>query len=294
MEKLIDGKAISEKLCETLKEKVRALKKLGITPCIALIKANDDPASEIYVSRNEALAKSIGIESRVYKFQPGVEQSSLEKLIDKLNHDSSVHAILLQLPLAEGLDSKKLINLISPEKDVDGLTSINQGRLFAGDDCVVPCTPQGVLHLIHSVLENISGMHAVVLGRSVIVGRPMISLLLNNDCTVTALHSKSKNIAEICSTADILVSAIGKPKYINKDFIKPGAIVIDVGINRIQTSEGKKKIVGDVDFDDVWDFVGAITPVPKGVGPMTVAYLLSNTVKLAIDQNRGKFNVISD
>ena len=294
MEKLIDGKAISEKFCEILKEKVEVLRESGIVPCIALIKANDDPASEIYVSRKEALAKSIGIESRVYKFQPGVEQSSLEKLIDKLNHDSSVHAILLQLPLAEGLDSKKLINLISPEKDVDGLTSINQGRLFAGDDCVVPCTPQGVLHLIHSVRENISGMHAVVLGRSVIVGRPMVSLLLNNDCTVTALHSKSKNIAEICSTADILVSAIGKPKYINKDFIKPGAIVIDVGINRIQTSEGKKKIVGDVDFDDVWDFVGAITPVPKGVGPMTVAYLLSNTVKLAIDQNREKFNDISD
>ena len=285
MEKLIDGKAISEKLCETLKEKVSALKNLKITPCIALIKANDDPASEIYVSRKEALAKSIGIESRVYKFQPGVEQSSLEELIDKLNHDSSVHAILLQLPLAEGLDSKKLINLISPEKDVDGLTSINQGRLFAGDDCVVPCTPQGVLHLIHSVHKNISGMHAVVLGRSVIVGRPMISLLLNNDCTVTALHSKSKNIAEICSNADILVSAIGKPKYINKDFIKPGAIVIDVGINRIQPLESKKKIVGDVDFDDVWDSVGAITPVPKGVGPMTVAYLLSNTVKLALDQN---------
>jgi len=285
MEKLIDGKAISEKLCEELKGKVEVLKESGITPCIALIKANDDPASEIYVSRKEFLAKSIGIESRVYKFQPGVQQSSLEELIDKLNHDSSVHAILLQLPLAEGLDSKKLINLISPEKDVDGLTSINQGRLFAGDDCVVPCTPQGVLHLIHSVCEDISGMYAVVLGRSVIVGRPMISLLLNNDCTVTALHSKSKNIEEICSNADILVSAIGKPKFITKDFIKPGAIVIDVGINRIQTSDGKKKIVGDVDFDDVWDFVGAITPVPKGVGPMTVAYLLSNTVQLAANQN---------
>lgn len=285
MEKLIDGKTISEKLCETLKVKVGVLKDSGIVPCIALIKANDDPASEIYVSRKETLAKSIGIKSQVHKFQPGVGQGVLEKLIDELNKDTSVHAILLQLPLEKGLDSKKLINLISPEKDVDGLTSINQGKLFAGEDCVLPCTPQGVLHLIHSVQQDLAGMHAVVLGRSVIVGRPMISLLLNNDCTVTALHSKSKNIPEVCSAADILISAIGKPKFITKNFIKPGAIVIDVGINRIQNSDGKKKIVGDVDFDDVWDSVGAITPVPKGVGPMTVAYLLSNTIKLAIDQN---------
>lgn len=292
MEKLIDGKAISEKLCEILKEKVEDLKKSGIIPCIALIKANDDPASEIYVSRKENLAKSIGIESRVYKFQPGVKQEILKDLICELNKDKSVHAILLQLPLAKDLNAKKLINLISPDKDVDGLTYINQGKLFAGEDCILPCTPQGVLHLIHSVRKDIAGMNAVVLGRSVIVGRPMISLLLNSDCTVTTLHSKSKNVAEICSTADILVSAIGKPKFITKDFIKPGAIVIDVGINRIQTSEGKKKIVGDVDFDDVWDSVGAITPVPKGVGPMTVAYLLYNTVNLAMNQNKEKLGQI--
>lgn len=290
MEKLIDGKAISEKLCESLKEKVILLRKSGIIPCIALIKANDDPASEIYVSKKESLAKSIGIESQVYKFQTGVKQDFLEELITNLNNDPTVHAILLQLPIAEGLDSKKLINLISPKKDVDGLTSINQGKLFAGEDCVVPCTPQGVLHLIHSVRQNISGMHAVVLGRSVIVGRPMISLLLNNNCTVTALHSKSKNIAEICSTADILVSAIGKPKFVTKDFVKPGAIVVDVGINRIQTSDKKKKIVGDVDFDDVWDLAGAITPVPKGVGPMTVAYLMKNTIDLAINRNKEKLD----
>jgi len=292
MEKLIDGKAISEKLCESLKKKITTLKKSAITPCIALIKANDDPASEIYVSKKEALAKSIGIESRVYKFQPGIKQDFLEELINNLNNDPAVHAILLQLPIAKNLDSKKLINLISPEKDVDGLTSINQGRLFAGEDCVVPCTPQGVLHLIHSVRQNISGMYAVVLGRSVIVGRPMISLLLNNNCSVTALHSKSENVAEICSNADILVSAVGRPKFVTKDFIKPGAIVIDVGINRIQTPDGKKKIVGDVDFDNVWDSVGAITPVPKGVGPMTVAYLMSNTVDLAINQNKKKLNLI--
>ena len=290
MEKLIDGKAISEKLCESLKEKVTSLRKSGIIPCIALIKANDDPASEIYVSKKESLAKSIGIESQVYKFQTGVKQDFLEELIINLNNDPTVHAILLQLPIAEGLDSKKLINLISPEKDVDGLTSVNQGKLFAGEDCIVPCTPQGVLHLIHSVRQNISGMHAVVLGRSVIVGRPMISLLLNNNCTVTALHSKSKNVAEICSTADILVSAIGKPKFVTKDFVKPGAIIIDVGINRIQTSDKKKKIVGDVDFDDVWDLAGAITPVPKGVGPMTVAYLMKNTIDLAINRNKEKLD----
>ena len=291
MEKLIDGKAISERLCKILKDKVEILKKSEVTPCIALIKANDDPASEIYVSKKEILAKSIGIKSRVYNFQPGIKQDFVENLISNLNSDPTVHAILLQLPIAKDLDSKKLINMISPEKDVDGLTTINQGKLFAGEDCVIPCTPQGVLHLIHSVCHNISGMNAVVLGRSVIVGRPMISLLLNNDCTVTALHSKSKNIAKVCSNADILISAIGKPKFVTKDFIKPGAIVIDVGINRIHTPDGKKKIVGDVDFDNVWNSVGAITPVPKGVGPMTVAYLMSNTVNLAINQNKEKLDL---
>ena len=291
MEKLIDGKAISERLCEILKDKVEILKKSEVTPCIALIKANDDPASEIYVSKKEILAKSIGIKSRVYNFQPGIKQDFVENLISNLNSDPTVHAILLQLPIAKDLDSKKLINMISPEKDVDVLTTINQGKLFAGEDCVIPCTPQGVLHLIHSVRRDISGMNAVVLGRSVIVGRPMISLLLNNDCTVTALHSKSKNIAKVCSNADILVSAIGKPKFVTKDFIKPGAIVIDVGINRIHTPDGKKKIVGDVDFDNVWNSVGAITPVPKGVGPMTVAYLMSNTVNLAINQNKEKLDL---
>ncbi len=281
MEKLIDGKAISEKLCETLKERVKKLKDNGVNPCIALIKANDDPASEIYVTKKETLAKSLGIRSQVYKFSSEVKEDFLEDLIKNLNNDSTVHAILLQLPLAKGLDEKKLTNLISPGKDADGLTSINQGKLFAGEDCVIPCTPQGVIHLIHSVRKDISGLHAVVLGRSIIVGRPMISLLLNNDCSVTALHSRSQNVAEICATADILISAIGKPKFITKNFIKPGAIVIDVGINRIQLLDGKKKIVGDVDFDNVWDSVGSITPVPKGVGPMTVAYLMSNTVNLA-------------
>ena len=294
MERLINGKAIAEKFCETLKKKIEKLKNNGITPCIALIKANDDPASEIYVSKKENLAKALGIRSQTHKFLPGVKEDFLKNLIKDLNQDPTVHAILLQSPLAEGLDFKKLINLISPEKDADGLTCINQGKLFAGENCVLPCTPQGVMHLIHSVKKNISGMHAVVLGRSVIVGRPMISLLLNNDCTVTALHSKSKNVLNICSTADIIVSAIGKPKFITRDFIKPGAIVIDVGINRITTPEGKRKVVGDINLDDVWDSVGAITPVPNGVGPMTVAYLMSNTVNLAINQNRKKLGPAFD
>lgn len=294
MERLINGKAIAEKFCETLKKKVEKLKDHGIIPCIALIKANNDPASEIYVSKKENLAKVLGIRSQIYKFLPGVKEDFLKNLINDLNQDPTVHAILLQSPLAEGLSFKKLINFISPEKDVDGLTSVNQGKLFAGEDCVLPCTPQGVIHLIHSVKKNISGMHAVVLGRSVIVGRPMISLLLNNDCTVTALHSKSKNVISICSTADIIVSAIGRPKFITQNFIKSGAIVIDVGINRIITPEGKKKVVGDVDLDDVWNSVEAITPVPNGVGPMTVAYLMSNTVNLAINQNRKKLGLTFD
>ena len=258
--KIIDGKRISEDFCYQMRLQVEELKAIrGIVPRLALINASADPASRLPSDSSE---------------------SEIAKLIDKLNKDDLVHAILLQSPLSPGLDFRKMVNLIDPNKDVDGLTTINQGHMFAGEPCVTPCTPLGVLHLIRSVHENINGLHAVVLGRSTIVGRPLMSLLLNSNYSVPGLHSKSQNVAEICRTADILISAIGHPKFVVKDFVKPGAIVIDVGINRIVAPDGSTKIVGDVDFDEVSKIAGAITPVPNGVGPMTVAYLIHNTLEL--------------
>lgn len=278
--KIINGKLVSENFCNEMRSQAEELKTQGIIPKLALINASSDPASEIYIAKKEKLAAMTGIASDTYKLPIDSTESEIAKLIDKLNKDDLVHAILLQSPLAKGLDFRKMVNLIDPSKDVDGLTTINQGHLFAGEPCVTACTPLGVLHLIRTVREDISGLHAVILGRSTIVGRPLMSLLLNSNCSVTGLHSRSQNISEICRTADILISAIGRPKFVTRDFIKPGAIVIDVGINRTIDSDGNKKIVGDVDFDEVSQIASAITPVPNGVGPMTVAYLLYNTLKL--------------
>lgn len=279
--KLIDGAKIAKELCASVEERVVKLKANGVYPRIALINASDDPASEIYVSKKEKLAKSLGIKSDVYKFSQEATESEVASLIKKLNADKSVNAILLQSPLMKGMKFQELVNLISPEKDVDGLTFANQGRLFMGELGVVPCTPLGVLHLIRSVHKEISGLHAVIIGRSTIVGRPTAALLLNANCAVTVLHSRSRDLQSVCRTADILISATGKPKLIGKDFIKPDATVIDVGIARITTADGTKKIVGDVNFDEVNEVAGALTPVPRGVGPMTVAYLMYNAVKLS-------------
>ena len=281
MAKIINGKKIAAEFCNSVRERVDELKVRGVFPRIALINASNDPASEIYVEKKETLAESVGIKSDTYKFTAGTKESDIAELIEKLNADNNVHAILLQSPLMEGLRFRELVNLISPDKDVDGLTSINQGRLFSGEPGVVPCTPLGVLHLIRSIHEKVAGLHAVVIGRSSIVGRPTTLLLLNANCTVTALHSYSRNLPEVCRTADILVSATGQPKFVGRDFVKPGATVIDVGVSRITAPDGTKKIVGDVDFDEVSEIAGAITPVPNGVGPMTVAYLMYNTLKLA-------------
>ena len=281
MTKIINGKKIAAEFCDSVRDRVAELKVRGVIPRIALINASNDLASEIYVSKKEKLAESVGIKSDTYKFSQGTKESEIADLIEKLNADKSVHAILLQSPLMEGLRFRELVNLIAPEKDVDGLTSINQGRLFSGEPGVIPCTPLGVLHLIRTVHEKVAGLHAVVIGRSSIVGRPMTLLLLNANCTVTALHSYSRDLPDICRTADILVSATGQPKFVGKNFIKPRATVIDVGVTRITTADGTKKIVGDVDFDEVSEIAGAITPVPNGVGPMTVAYLMYNTLKLA-------------
>ncbi len=278
---LINGKKISEIFCESLKIRVDRLKQYGISPCIALINASEDPASEIYIRKKEKLAASIGIKSYIHKLKSGIKESNIAELIEELNNDKSVHAILLQSPLAPDLRFRELVDLISVNKDVDGLTSINQGRLALGENSIVPCTPLGVLHLIKTVHKNISGLHAVIIGRSQIVGRPLASLLLKENCSVTVLHSKSNNIKEISRSADILISAVGKPKFLNMDFVKVGVTIIDVGINRIVNVSGNKKVVGDVDFEEVSKIAGAITPVPNGVGPMTVAYLMNNTVQLA-------------
>lgn len=280
MAKIINGKEIADRLNKITAERIQNIKSLGlgIYPKIALINASEDPASTIYVEKKRKLAESLGILSDVYKLEKGATKEAIVNLINRLNKNKEVHAILLQSPLFEGLNFNELIDLVDPEKDVDGLTSTNQGKLFRGEAKIIPCTPLGVLHLIHSVREKLDGLHAVVIGRSMIVGRPTAQLLLQKNCSVTMLHSRSKNIHEICRTADIIVSAVGKPGFIIADFVKPGAIVIDVGINR--SPDGSKKIIGDVAFDEVAEIVEAITPVPKGVGPMTVAYLMSNTADI--------------
>lgn len=281
MATIIDGAKAASDFCDSIAGRVKELKTKGIFPKLALINASDDPASGIYVSNKQKLAQKVGIESVVKKFSASsVSASELVDTIEAFNTDPMCHGILLQAPLAKHLSFRDLVNKINPNKDVDGLTTINQGRLFAGEAGVLPCTPLGVLHLLHMVHPKLAGLHAVVLGRSSIVGRPLSQLLLNANCTVTLLHSYSKNLSEICRTADILVSAIGKPLFVGANFVKPGATVIDVGINRIFEKD-KQRIVGDVDFSNVKEISGAISPVPKGVGPMTVAYLMHNAVSLA-------------
>lgn len=276
---IIDGKKIAGNFCVAIKARVEILRDKGIIPHVALINASDDPASKIYVTKKANLSESVGIKSTVHLLDSGVSMQCVSDLIHQLNSDSSVHAILLQSPLPKEMRFRELVNLIDPEKDVDGLTTVNQGRLFSGEPGVVPCTPLGVLHLIHTVHEKVDGMHAVVLGRSSIVGRPLAQLLLNHNCTVTLLHSYSRNLIEICRTADIVISAIGKPKFIDSRYIKQGATVIDVGINRMVV-DGVNRVVGDVDFDSVKEVADHVTTVPNGVGPMTVAYLMHNTLEL--------------
>jgi methylenetetrahydrofolate dehydrogenase (NADP+)/methenyltetrahydrofolate cyclohydrolase len=279
MSKIIYGKKIAEEFVDEIRNRVSDIKSRGIYPQIALINASSDPASKIYVSKKKKLADFVGIKSCVYEFDECVKETDLSNLITKLNQDISVNSILLQSPLSNGIVFRNVVNLIDPDKDVDGLTTLNQGRLFSGEPGVVPCTPLGIMHLLKTVHTELAGLHAVILGRSSIVGRPLSQLLLNSNCTVTLLHSYSKNLPEICRTADILVSAIGNPCFVDKSFVKPGATVIDVGVNRID-KEGNRKIVGDVDFEDVLEVAGAVTTVPDGVGPMTVAYLMHNALKL--------------
>lgn len=278
MATIIDGKTIAADLRKEIAEDVGALKQSGKKPGLAVILVGDDPASHVYVGNKVKACAEVGIESYEHRMPADATQAEVRHAIRNLNTNPDIHGILLQLPLPDHLNSDVLIQSIAPEKDVDGLTFVNAGKLVAGDESgMVPCTPQGSLHLIHSVKQDLTGLHAVVIGRSLLFGKPMAQLLLAANCTVTTAHSKTKDLPAICRQADILVAAVGRAKMVKCDWIKPGAIVIDVGINRLDTG----KLVGDVDFDEAEKVAGAITPVPGGVGPMTIACLMQNTLKAA-------------
>ena len=278
----IDGKALAEQLREDVAEGVKALKAAhGITPGLAVVLVGEDPASQVYVRNKVKQTEACGMRSFHHVLEVTTSRDSLISLIEILNNDPEVHGILVQLPLPDHLDSQDVIEAIDPKKDVDGFHTSNVGELWTGGKPFVPCTPLGCLKLLKSVDPDIAGKNAVVIGRSNIVGRPMAALLLNESATVTIAHSKTRDLPALCSQADILVVAVGYPQMVKADWIKPGAIVLDVGINRTETEDGNTRLVGDVDFDDASRVAGAITPVPGGPGPMTIACLLANTLEAA-------------
>ena len=275
---IIDGKKIAENLRETLKKQIEQIPSNQPKPGLTVILIGEDPASQIYVRNKEKFANEIGINSKILRFDSSITEEALTKEIHKLNQDRAVHGILVQLPLPKHINSKNIINQIEPSKDVDGFHPINVGNLSSGNDALVPCTPYGCYLLLKEVISDFNGLNAVVIGRSNINGKPMTQLLLKENCTVTITHSKTKNLKNICQGADILVASVGIAKLVKQDWVKSDCVVIDVGINRIEEN-GSKKLVGDVDFENVKDKVKAITPVPGGVGPMTISCLLQNTLK---------------
>lgn len=273
---ILDGKAMSEDLRKEIALRVEALKEKGVVPGLAVILVGEDPASQIYVRNKERGCAQVGIHSVTIRLPESAAQEELEEHIRRLNADESIHGILVQLPLPSHMDEAAALAAIAPEKDVDGFHIQNAGRLLNGLPGVVACTPKGALEMIRRTGVDLSGKEAVVVGRSNIVGKPMAMLLLQNNCTVTICHSRTVNLKEHTRRADILVSAVGRAGFITADMVKPGAVVIDVGINRVDS-----KVVGDVDFDAVKDVAGWITPVPGGVGRMTITMLLENTVEAA-------------
>lgn len=277
----IDGKEKAQALRKVVAADAAALKEQGIVPGLAVVIVGADPASQVYVRSKGKMAKEVGFESFTHELPETTTESDLLALVRSLNHDATVHGILVQLPLPEHIDEQVVINTISPEKDVDGFHISNVGRLVIGEPGFVPCTPLGCWMMIREQQPKLAGLHAVVVGRSNIVGKPMASLLLRESCTVTIAHSRTVDLPALCRTADILVAAVGRPHMIKGDWIKPGAIVVDVGINRIDTEDGKSRLVGDVDYAAAEKIAGAITPVPGGVGPMTIACLLKNTLDAA-------------
>lgn len=273
---LLDGKAMSNELREKLALRVEDLKARGVTPGLAVILVGEDPASQIYVKNKGLGCAQVGMHSVTIRLPETTTQQELETQIDQLNGDASIHGILVQLPLPAGLDEAAALARIAPEKDVDGFHVVNAGKLFTGQKGVVACTPKGAMEMIHRTGIDLSGKEAVVVGRSNIVGKPMAMLLLQQNATVTMCHSRTQHLAEHTRRADVLVAAVGKPRFITADMVKPGAIVIDVGINRVDG-----KVVGDVDFDAVKEVASWITPVPGGVGRMTITMLLENTIEAA-------------
>jgi len=292
MAKRIDGKAFAQGLRERVGAAVSDLQRdHGLTPGLAVVLVGEDPASQVYVRNKGKQTLEAGMKSFEHKLPVTTSETELLGLIDQLNADPDVHGILVQLPLPDQIDSHAVINAINPDKDVDGFHLINVGRLSTGASGLVPCTPLGCLMLLKDELGELSGKNAVVVGRSNIVGKPMAALLLAESCTVTIAHSRTQDLAGVCREADILVAAVGRPEMIPGDWVKPGATVIDVGINRIEGEEGKTRLVGDVDYVSAEAVAGAITPVPGGVGPMTIACLLRNTVQAACAANGIPFDL---
>ena len=279
---IIDGKAFAGTVREKVAAHVKRLKdEHGITPGLAVVLVGEDPASAVYVRSKGKQTVEVGMNSYEHKLDADTSEADLLAVVEKLNNDPAVHGILVQLPLPGHLNEDLVINSIAPEKDVDGFHISNVGLLGTGQKSMVPCTPLGCLMMLRDHHGSLSGLNAVVVGRSNIVGKPMAQLLLNDSCTVTIAHSRTKDIEALCRGADILVAAVGRAEMINADWVKPGATVIDVGINRIpapEKGEGKTRLVGDVDYASAFEVAGAITPVPGGVGPMTIACLLANTV----------------
>ncbi|ARO28713.1 bifunctional 5,10-methylenetetrahydrofolate dehydrogenase/cyclohydrolase FolD 1 [Rhizobium sp. NXC14] len=285
MTTVIDGKLVAASVIQTVKSATAALEKMsGVTTGLAVIIVGDDPASHAYVGSKSRMAKECGFKSVQHTLPAETKQEELAALVATLNADPSIHGILVQLPLPKPLDSEPIIQSILPEKDVDGLSVVNAGKLATGDlkTGLVSCTPAGAMVFVRRTHgEDLSGLNAVVIGRSNLFGKPMAQLLLNANATVTIAHSRTKNLAEVCRNADILVAAVGRPEMVKADWVKPGATVIDVGINRVPApdkGEGKTRLVGDVAFGEVSEIASTITPVPGGVGPMTIAMLMANTV----------------
>ncbi|MGF9900891.1 bifunctional methylenetetrahydrofolate dehydrogenase/methenyltetrahydrofolate cyclohydrolase FolD [Bacillus paranthracis] len=274
---IIKGNEVAEKKRAQLTEEVVKLKEQGIVPGLAVILVGEDPASRSYVKGKEKGCEQVGIYSELIEFPETITEERLLAEIDRLNGDDRINGILVQLPLPKHIEEKAIIERISPEKDVDGFHPISVGRMMTGQDTFLPCTPHGIVELVKETNLDISGKHVVVIGRSNIVGKPVGQLFLNENATVTYCHSKTQNMKELTKLADILIVAVGRPKMVTADYMKEGTVVIDVGVNRLETG----KLCGDVDFDNVLDVAGYITPVPKGVGPMTITMLLHNTVESA-------------
>lgn len=283
---ILNGRLVADEVLKSIATEIEVLKSQNKRiPGLAVVLIGDNPASHTYVKNKEIVAKKLGIYSEIHLMDTTISENEVIKLINSLNSNNKIDGILVQLPLPTHIKTEKIIDSIAPNKDVDGLHSYNLGKLMRGQKTIIPCTPQGVIEILNHYSINISGMSTVVIGRSTLVGKPLSILLLERNATVTIAHSKTDNIEKIARTADILISAVGKPKLITKNWIKPDAIVIDVGINRI-TENGISKFTGDLDFENVSSICKAITPVPGGVGPVTIAMLMLNTLRVYKERNQ--------